>query len=855
MIWTILIIKKSDNGWYINYIEQKILKQISINNLQNFVDVIVFDPKIKFASKYVSVIDNYIEISDSFVSDIYNIIFKSNADCIGLKGLNYIDGNSCMFSNISDGSSLILPITTLNPIKLDIIVSKLQNIHYYINSENLSNVVQSIDSINTPVIFMQDTTNKLPFSIIITAYQTQNYIEECLDSIENQSYFKENDNYEILVGVDACQDTFDKLNEIKHKYRNLKIYMMNDNKGTYITTNTLIGLTKHENIIRFDSDDIMTPNLVKELVKDKGSSDIVLLGYLDFEDNIIGKKLAVAGIIYFKKSVMDIAGGYQPWRCAADTELISRLANKVKISQLKKAVFYRRIHENSLTRRDDTKHDSEIRNYYTSLIKRNYSDNEIKIERVVNEFNEIEIERVGNEFNEIEKKVLIIIPAYNAELTILESINSIKNQTYNNIEIAVVDDCSTDNTYKLLENIENISLYKLLENGGTYKAINHILYLSKDFDYFIIHGADDIMDNDKIKKQVNAIIGNNLASVSKYKRVDYKTKKNISDSKYGDSMVLYSKKCFEILGFYDNTRFGGDSEYFTRFKKCFGSRYANVDSTTYAYILSENLTTKINTIFRGKYIDQFSKEHEIMKSNNNFFRFNTEKNIISVNMATYPPRKLSLIKSLHNLLKIQIIDKIRIYLNEYNVIPDDLPKNKKIEYFIGKNLKDSGKFYWANENKNEYYFSIDDDLIYPLEYFTSHIKKLNEYDNNIFVTTHGRTMIKNPEKFTDNINAYHCLKNVFDDVWVNNGGTGVMMFDNSKFKIPINLFKYSGMSDLWVSLYCQQNKIPILCRKHSRDELKYLNQNETLFDIRDKMNKEHKEILSMINWSILKINK
>jgi glycosyltransferase involved in cell wall biosynthesis len=386
MIWTILIIKKSDNGWYINYIEQKILKQISINNLQNFVDVIVFDPKIKFDSKYVSVIDNYIEISDSFVSDIYNIIFKSNADCIGLKGLNYIDGNSCMFSNISDGSSLILPITTLNPIKLDIIVSKLQNIHYYINSENLSNVVQSIDSINTPVIFMQDTTNKLPFSIIITAYQTQNYIEECLDSIENQSYFKENDNYEILVGVDACQDTFDKLNEIKHKYRNLKIYMMNDNKGTYITTNTLIGLTKHENIIRFDSDDIMTPNLVKELVKDKGSSDIVLLGYLDFEDNIIGKKLAVAGIIYFKKSVMDIAGGYQPWRCAADTELISRLANKVKIHQLKKAVFYRRIHENSLTRRDDTKHDSEIRNYYTSLIKRNYSDNEIKIERIVNKF-------------------------------------------------------------------------------------------------------------------------------------------------------------------------------------------------------------------------------------------------------------------------------------------------------------------------------------------------------------------------------------------------------------------------------------------------------------------------------------
>jgi glycosyltransferase involved in cell wall biosynthesis len=402
--------------------------------------------------------------------------------------------------------------------------------------------------------------------------------------------------------------------------------MMNDNKGTYITTNTLIGLTKHENIIRFDSDDIMTPNLVKELVKDKGSSDIVLLGYLDFEDNIIGKKLAVAGIIYFKKSVMDIAGGYQPWRCAADTELISRLANKVKISQLKKAVFYRRIHENSLTRRDDTKHDSEIRNYYTSLIKRNYSDNEIKIERVVN------------------------------------------------------------------------------------------TYLK-----------------------------------------DYKLK---------------------------------------------------------------------------------------------------NEKLISVNMATYPARKKSFLKCINRLLEIDIIDIIRIYLNEYENIPNDYPKSQKIIYLIGeKNLKDTGKFYWASKKHNEYYFTVDDDILYTKSFFVNHIKILKQYNNKIFVTLHGKIMADNPKHINDCKKHYHFLNNNNENVWVNNGGTGVMLFDNNIYSLNLDMFKYDGMCDLWIASYCQNYKIPIICRKHNQ-ELISLENNDTLYDNRKKFVTEHQEIFDSLNkWILYKHDK
>ncbi|NTR00619.1 glycosyltransferase, partial [Enterococcus faecium] len=48
------------------------------------------------------------------------------------------------------------------------------------------------------------------------------------------------------------------------------------------------------------------------------------------------------------------------------------------------------------------------------------------------------------------KKVSIVMPAYNASRFITESVNSVQNQTYNNWEIIIVNDASTDDTqYKL----------------------------------------------------------------------------------------------------------------------------------------------------------------------------------------------------------------------------------------------------------------------------------------------------------------------------------------------------------------------------------------------------------------------
>lgn len=236
----------------------------------------------------------------------------------------------------------------------------------------------------------------------------------------------------------------------------------------------------------------------------------------------------------------------------------------------------------------------------------------------------------------------------------------------------------------------------------------------------------------------------------------------------------------------------------------------------------------------------------------NFYKKDIKRNV-SANIASYPKRLSSLQKCLLNLLNIETITIIRVYLNEYQEVPEILPKDRKIQYKLGPNIKDSGKFFWATDYKDEIYFSLDDDLIYSESFFIQHILLIEKYEGRVFLTTHGKVMKEHPRNFTDFTKSFKCLRTVDNNSFVNNPGTGVLAFDNYKFTIPIESFLYHGMADLCVGVYCQLNKIPILCRAHSSKELTYLPQEETLFDNRIELEKEHTILLKKIDrWQIYK---
>lgn len=110
-------------------------------------------------------------------------------------------------------------------------------------------------------------------------------------------------------------------------------------------------------------------------------------------------------------------------------------------------------------------------------------------------------------------KISIIMPTYNDKDSIMETFDSVINQTYKNWELIVIDDGSTDNTEETIKtyieehNIKNKIKYFFQENQDQLNAIiNGINYISGDYVY-ILHSDDLMPTNDFLEKIVRVAEG------------------------------------------------------------------------------------------------------------------------------------------------------------------------------------------------------------------------------------------------------------------------------------------------------------------------------------------------------------
>ena len=104
-------------------------------------------------------------------------------------------------------------------------------------------------------------------------------------------------------------------------------------------------------------------------------------------------------------------------------------------------------------------------------------------------------------------KVSILIPTFNRADYLKMAIDSAVNQTYPNVEILVLDDCSTDDTVSLLKaysNIKNVTFIRNERNIGFIKNWNKAVSLSSG-EYIKIMGDDDILENNCIAEQVKIL--------------------------------------------------------------------------------------------------------------------------------------------------------------------------------------------------------------------------------------------------------------------------------------------------------------------------------------------------------------
>lgn len=166
-------------------------------------------------------------------------------------------------------------------------------------------------------------------------------------------------------------------------------------------------------------------------------------------------------------------------------------------------------------------------------------------------------------------KISIIVPTYNSIQTINKNLDSIKNQTYKNYEILIVDNCSSDDTIKEIKkfNFKNIK-FIIESDNGIYDAFNKgisfangeiISHLNSDDYYSTNKTLESVIEN--FSQGVQAVYGNisyvnydNPPKVIRYwKSSDYIKGSFQKGWNPPHTGFFFKKELFETYGSYNTT--------------------------------------------------------------------------------------------------------------------------------------------------------------------------------------------------------------------------------------------------------------------------------------------------------------
>ncbi|NMH60195.1 glycosyltransferase [Alteromonas ponticola] len=236
--------------------------------------------------------------------------------------------------------------------------------------------------------------------------------------------------------------------------------------------------------------------------------------------------------------------------------------------------------------------------------------------------------------------VSVIVPVFNAEKCVTTALRALNNQDWGNLEIIIVDDCSTDASIEVIEafmlsteasaRARVFRLVKQAENCGAYASRNLGASLATG-DFLTVHDADDWSHPQKISKQVKDIQRTGgKASISHWVRCS--TDLEFSRWRYEESLVhlnisslMITRQALEIVGYWDQIKAGADTEFYYRLQAVFGAN-AVVETMpdvplSFGRNQAGSLTQTESTHFRSQfygirkdYIDSFTLWHDKIRS-------------------------------------------------------------------------------------------------------------------------------------------------------------------------------------------------------------------------------------------------
>lgn len=361
------------------------------------------------------------------------------------------------------------------------------------------------------------------------------YLRASIESILSQT-FKD---IEIIIVDDCGKNDLDSITE-EYKDKRIRVIKNNKNIGLVESLNKAITASKADILARMDTDDIADENrleeqynfminheeysvvgtLANEFSKNSTTGVLGKPGEKTAKSLAYGDSIIHPSVMMRKKDIQSV-GGYKNYKRAEDLSLWFELVMKgFRLFVIDRVLLNYRVNEEDYSKRKFKTRGGEIKarlHYYhltkapvlayLVIIKSIVSS--ILPTRIVAFFRRKIILKPGRENERFDKKPLVsvIIPVYNCAEYIGECIDSVAEQTYDNIEIIVVNDGSKDGSENIIKDkrkrYRNILYYKQ-RNEGVSAARN--LGIKKAIgEYITFVDGDDLVGKYLVECLVNQI--------------------------------------------------------------------------------------------------------------------------------------------------------------------------------------------------------------------------------------------------------------------------------------------------------------------------------------------------------------
>ena len=467
--------------------------------------------------------------------------------------------------------------------------------------------------------------------------------------------------------------------------------------------------------------------------------------------------------------------------------------------------------------------------------------------------------------------VIMTVHKWNKFLPV--AVNSILNQTHNNLELIVVDDCSPLDDLEMYKEImqdERIRLIRMEENRGTYYCRNAGLETAKG-SFVTFADSDDWMHPQKvefslstIKKQSVELLINRFVRISENGEIWFNGNKLTQFSLVGMTISMEAVRRFD-LKFDGRARFGADSEFLERARVLLGP--TKIKRTNFVEVLALHHVDSLtgggpNSIdwtgpgeTRKRYTTSYRRNLELIEAQevpSNSMEFSPPQNAqlgyvspthqrireifaaeqvedkireetksstektdrIFLFMATYPGGFDKLGDTVNCLINQSVnFDKMIIHVNGSKK-PKNIPSNSRIEFRHSEiNYADNGKFVHL-EGTEGFILTVDDDIRYPFDYIERMVNAVEAFGRTAMIGVHGAILPVGPpitrwSNYKESRRTHVFSQSQASYSPVNVIGTGTLAYHSSIGTPDIAAMDSLRMVDLHIAVWSQQKDIPM----------------------------------------------